>query len=221
MSVTNNAGEKESLPTQVIIDFILEIARHITRWGIADGQAITIAQKVIGDFSKRYSGEAFYFNSKKDSTGKVFLESVLNEQLQKCGIPVKDAARIAGAVIDKFFLQFATLHIYIPLGKVLQGEALLARNKAITKEYRQNPTFNTIRRLAAQHNMTIRNVYKIIGSKPGQLAKTAGKLNRIERNAAIVAAYNKKPAPGTIKRLAHEYALQVSTIYGIIWRAVE
>jgi len=204
-----------ALPSQTIIEFIIVIARQLGNWDIPDNQAVSLSQALINDFVERYKGQPFYFKMKKDCTGKVFMETALTEKLQKQGVTTKKAMQISSDIIGKFFLQYANLHIYVPVGAKMNPRDKLARDNAIVAAYRKDPMPETIRRLASEHNVVVRVIYRVIKNVTPSEKK---RFPKGERNAVIVAAYEKAPSPETIKRLAEEHRLEVGTVYGILWK---
>lgn len=165
MSGTNETANVGILPPESVIGFIMEIARQVRGKGVSGEKAILIAQSVISGFAERFGGGAFYFATKRESASRVFLQDRLNAQLQQHGISTDEAGKIAGIVIDKFYLSYARDTFYIPKTGIKDRQARASRNAAIVAAYKESPTFDTIRRLATEHDLTMRMIYFIIRKK--------------------------------------------------------
>lgn len=216
MTHTESGTKKEVLPDHFTIDLIKSIARCLISRGIPNRQAIVAAQEVVNELTRQYKGEQFYL-TKKVCRLTLFLESTLNESLQKIGIATIPAGKFSTAVIEDISLEYKGAAFYIPFNSVVDRPDIITRDKLIVATYLKNPTYATIRQLSHDHNISIRRIYKIIKNPKRQ----SGRKPVSERDASILAEYQKEPTRETIKRLADEHGLKAGYTYHIIWRMMK
>lgn len=213
---TNNGAKKEALPAHIIIELIKSIGRGLIAKGIPNRQAVVIGQEVVKELTTQYRGEAFYLGVKGPTRQRLFLESSLQGSLEKIDITTALALKISAGVTEDVAFEYRGMSFYLPKNPVETRADNSIRDRLIVAAYLENPVFATIRQLSRDHNIGIRQIYKIIKNK-----RQPGKKPVSKRDASILAEYRKEPTRETIKRLADEHGLKVGYTYQIVWRLMK
>ena len=167
----------QSFKPQFVIDFILEIARHLKTRGLAEIDAICIARDTIEIFEKENRGTTFWFNKRSKTETEIRFNKILVGQLVCKGLKSSTSKQIASTACDRIFFKYGGEKIYVPKAR---GEGVEARNAEIVAEYLKKPGHRTVKMLAVRFNLSQSPIYEII-RKAGKTQQGSGR----KRKAAV------------------------------------
>jgi len=211
---------KADFLSAIIIEMTTYLARQLKKSGFPDQQSLIISQAVINEVTEPYKGYYIYLVKDKNCTESAIFESTLLTLLLRHGFKKEKADLVCAEIINNFHLQFGGRSIYIALGAYMNKKAATARNEQIISEYRKG---TTVRDLMGKYGLSHTRIYDVVNGKRSRKdhSKTRESVEKriAARNGTIIKRYKTDPSPATIKRLARGYALSVSSIYSILWKA--
>ena len=152
--------DKISVP-EFIFDMIIEIARHMKNHGLTELDAIKISRDVVIAFEKGNRGTFVRFPKAKNHCGqdKKFFSAILTDLFADKGIKRSGAGKIARTIADKIFFTYGGLTLFFPKD---DKKARDVRDSAIGAEYKANPGFKTVKKIAVKDNLGQSRVYAVI-----------------------------------------------------------